>query len=150
MMLLNTTPHPFITFVQIMPITHVVISCIVAAAVMMSQRDSIVTTLTSLLPAIKHFMLKKQLTKEAGERHLYLCIFWHTTCTVLLPRNRDSYESNSEIHNINTRFSLDLHTSTANLTTFQKGHFYFGIKVFNHLPTSIKNTSHDINQFGSI
>ena len=48
------------------------------------------------------------------------------------------YESNSEIHNINTRFSSDLHTPTANLTTFQKGPFYFGIKVFNHIPTSIK------------
>jgi hypothetical protein len=42
-------------------------------------------------------------------------------------------------------FSSDLHTPTANLTTFQKGLFYFGIKVFNHLPTSIKKTSHDIN-----
>jgi hypothetical protein len=47
-------------------------------------------------------------------------------------------------------FSSDLHTATANLTTFQKGPFYFGIKVFNHHPTSIKNTSHDINQFRSI
>jgi hypothetical protein len=46
---------------------------------------------------------------------------------------------NSEIHNITTRFSPDLHTPTANLTTFQKGPFYFGIK----LPTSIKNTPHE-------
>jgi len=49
---------------------------------------------------------------------------------------------NFEIHNINTRFSSDLHTPTANLTTFQKGPFYFGIK----LPTSIKNTPHEQNQ----
>ena len=41
-------------------------------------------------------------------------------------------------------------TSAANLTTFQKGPFYFGIKVFNHLPTSIKKTSHDMNQFKSV
>jgi len=52
--------------------------------------------------------------------------------------------------NINTRFSFDLRPPTANLTTFQKVPFYFGIKVFNHLPTSIKNTSHDINQFRSV
>ena len=26
----------------------------------------------------------------------------------------------------------------------------FGIKVFNHLPTSIKKTSHDINHFRSV
>ena len=44
----------------------------------------------------------------------------------------------SLINNINTRFSSDLHTPTANLTNFQKGPFYFGIKVFNYLPTDIK------------
>jgi len=65
-------------------------------------------------------------------------------------KNRDLYESHSEIHNINARFISDLHTPTANLTTLQKGSFYFGIKVFNHLLTSIKNTSHDINQFRSV
>jgi len=57
---------------------------------------------------------------------------------------------NSGIHNVNTIFSYDLHTPTENLTTFQKNPFYFGIKVFNYLPTSIKNTSHDINQIRSV
>jgi hypothetical protein len=73
-------------------------------------------------------------------------------CSLLLfvAENRDLYESNSEIHNINTRFSSDLQTATANLTNFQKYFFYFGIKVFNHLPTSIKKTSHDIKQFRSV
>jgi len=66
---------------------------------------------------------------------------------LFVAKNRDFYESRSEIHNINTRFSSELHTPTSNLTTFQKGPFYFVIKVFNHLPTSIKNISHDINQF---
>jgi hypothetical protein len=62
----------------------------------------------------------------------------------------DFYESNSEIHYISTRFSSDLHTPTANLTTFQKGPFYFGIKVFTHLATSITTASNDINQFRSV
>ena len=39
---------------------------------------------------------------------------------LFVTKNRDLYESNSEIHNINTRFSSDLHTPTANLTAFQK------------------------------
>jgi len=69
---------------------------------------------------------------------------------LFVAKNRDLYESNSEIHNINTRFSSGLHTPTANLTTFQKGPFYFGIKFVNHLPTSIKNSSHGINQFRSV
>jgi len=68
---------------------------------------------------------------------------------LFVAKNRDLYESNSENHNINIRFSSDLHTATVNLTTFQKGPFYFGIKIFNHFPTSIKNTSHDISQFRS-
>jgi len=66
---------------------------------------------------------------------------------LLVDENRDL--SNSEIHNINTRLSSDLHTPTANLTTSQKGPFYIGMKVFNHFPTSIKNSSHDINQLRS-
>jgi len=31
---------------------------------------------------------------------------------LFVAKNRDLYESNSEIHNINTRFSSDLHTPT--------------------------------------
>ena len=62
---------------------------------------------------------------------------------LFVAKNRDLYEWNSEIHNIKTRFSSDLHTPTANLTTFQKGPFYFGIKDYNHLPTNIKSISHD-------
>ena len=62
-------------------------------------------------------------------------------------KNRDLHESNSDILNINASFISDLHTPTANLITFQKCPLNFGIKVFNHLPTSIKYTSHDINQF---
>jgi len=53
-------------------------------------------------------------------------------------KNRDLYELNSEIHSINTRFRSDLPTPTANLTTFPTGPFYFGIKIFICVPTSIK------------
>jgi hypothetical protein len=69
---------------------------------------------------------------------------------LFVAKNRDLYKSNSEIHTINNRFSSDLHTANANLTAFQKGPFYFRINVFNHLPTIIKNTSRDINQFSSV
>ena len=68
---------------------------------------------------------------------------------LFLAKNRDLYESNSEMHNINTRCSSDLRTPTANLTTFRKWPFYFGIYIFNYLPTNIKNKSHDIKQFRS-
>jgi hypothetical protein len=41
------------------------------------------------------------------------CIF---SLLLFVAKNRDSYQSSTEIHNINTRFSSDLHTPTANLT----------------------------------
>jgi hypothetical protein len=51
---------------------------------------------------------------------------------LFVAKYRDLYESNSEIHNINTRSSSDLHTPTANLTTFpqKKKPFYFGITLY--------------------
>ena len=57
---------------------------------------------------------------------------------LFVAKNRDLYESNSEIHNINTRFSSELHTPTVNLITFPKVPFNFGIKIVNHLPISFK------------
>jgi hypothetical protein len=65
----------------------------------------------------------------------------------LLPKIEIYMNQIQKFTNINSRFSSELHTPTAKLTTFQRGPFYFVIKVFNYLPTSIKNTSHDINQF---
>ena len=47
-------------------------------------------------------------------------------------------------------FTLDLvltYILQIQINNFPKRSLLFGIKVFNHLPTSIKNTSHDINQF---
>ena len=49
---------------------------------------------------------------------------------IICCQNRDMYESNLEMHNINTRFSFDLHTPTANLTTFQKVPFILESKFF--------------------
>jgi len=39
---------------------------------------------------------------------------------LFVAKNRDLYESNSEIDNINPRFTSDLYTPTVNLKTFQK------------------------------
>jgi hypothetical protein len=57
------------------------------------------------------------------------------------------YRVNSEIHNINTRNKLSLHLPISNLSVYQKGPYYSGIKVFNNLPSQIKDLSHNRNQF---
>ena len=73
---------------------------------------------------------------------IYLSLLLYVT------KNRDVHESSSEIHNIDTR--LGSHVLQLQTKTFQKGPFYFVIKSFNHLLISIKNTSHDTNQFRSV
>jgi hypothetical protein len=58
------------------------------------------------------------------------------------------FKENSDIHNINTRTKLNLHQPTANLSKYQKKAYYSGIKVYNSLPTQIKDLSADRKQFG--
>jgi hypothetical protein len=56
-------------------------------------------------------------------------------------KNKDQFSLNSNIHTINTRHNNNLHVPPANLTTYQKGVYYSGIKIYNHLPPTIKNLS---------
>jgi hypothetical protein len=41
------------------------------------------------------------------------------------------------------------HLPSSNLSLYQKGVYFTGIKVFNNLPQSIKNLSNDTEQFKS-
>ena len=54
---------------------------------------------------------------------------------------------NSEVHSFNARSNYDLHIHVANLTVFQKGVWYSGIKIYNHLPPTLKQLSYDIFKF---
>ena len=53
----------------------------------------------------------------------------------------EEFTSNSEVHSINTRNKPDLYPPSIKLTEYQKGVYYSGIKIFNHLPQNIKNLS---------
>ena len=55
--------------------------------------------------------------------------------------NKALFQMNFEIHSIN--FS----STTCQFDNIQNGTYYTGIKVFNYLPTHIKNLSHNVNQF---
>jgi hypothetical protein len=66
---------------------------------------------------------------------------------ILVVKNRDCYIANSDIHTSNTRFNHDLHLPVVNLTIFQKGGWYSGIRLYNHLPPMLKQLSHDIPKF---
>ena len=53
---------------------------------------------------------------------------------LFITKNKDQFMTNSQIHRITTRQTSDLYVPTANLTIYQKGVYYQGIKIFNHLP----------------
>jgi hypothetical protein len=62
-------------------------------------------------------------------------------------KNKDSFSTNYQIHNVHTRFKTDLHPPIANLTKFQKGVFYSGIKIFNNLPHNTKDLANETKLF---
>jgi len=61
--------------------------------------------------------------------------------------NKALFQINAEIHRINTSYNSDFHRPLVNLTTYKNGTYYIGIKVFNYLPTHIKDLSQYVNQF---
>ena len=61
--------------------------------------------------------------------------------------NRGLFKLNCDVHNIQRRQKVDLHTPSSKLTLFQKGVQYSGSKIFNHLPSSIKDLSNDVKSF---
>jgi hypothetical protein len=63
--------------------------------------------------------------------------------------NKNYFQTNAEIHDINTRAKSNLHQALSHLSKYQKGTNCFGIKVFNNLPARIKDLSHNIRQFES-
>ena len=62
-------------------------------------------------------------------------------------KNIEEFTSNSEVHSINTCHKSDLYPPSIKLTKYQKGVYYSGIKIFNHLPQNIKNLSWNVNKF---
>ena len=62
-------------------------------------------------------------------------------------RNKDFFNTNSDVHSFNTRSHYDLHIPAANLAVFQKGVWYSDIKIYNYLPPTLKPLSYDISKF---
>ena len=62
-------------------------------------------------------------------------------------KNMEIFSPNSDIHTINTRNKSNLYPPQSRLTKYQKGVYFAGIKIFNHLPQKIKKLSGDTNKF---
>jgi hypothetical protein len=62
-------------------------------------------------------------------------------------KNKDFFKTNSNIPCFNTISNHVLHNPIANLAVFQKSVWYCGIKVYNLLPPTLKQLSHDVLKF---
>jgi hypothetical protein len=61
--------------------------------------------------------------------------------------NIEKFQTISNIHNISKRYTYNLHVPNTNLSKYQKGVYYAGIKLFNNLPPSIRSLSHNMKTF---
>ena len=60
--------------------------------------------------------------------------------------NKDQFITHSQIDRITTRQSSDLYVPAANLTIHEKVVYYQGIKIYHHLPKTVKYLSGDKNK----
>ena len=67
--------------------------------------------------------------------------------TLFVTKYKDQFLFNSQVHKINRRQTSNLYLLSANLAIYQNGVYYSGIKIYNHLPTAIKDLSGDKNKF---
>jgi hypothetical protein len=61
--------------------------------------------------------------------------------------NIETFQTNSDIHNTSTRYRYNLHVSNTNLSKYQKGVYYSGIKLFSNLPPTIRSLNHNVQKF---
>jgi hypothetical protein len=63
------------------------------------------------------------------------------SCLIFVIQIKKLYMANSEVYHIDMRQHLNLHKLLPNLTKYQKGVCYLGMKVFSLLPSYIKQKS---------
>jgi hypothetical protein len=63
---------------------------------------------------------------------------------MFVARNKKLFVINANVHNFPTRSHKDLHLPITNLSVFQRGVYFSGVKIFNNLPTNLKQTFYDV------
>ena len=92
--------------------------------------------------------LCRELFKKFGILPLYSQYIFPLSIFVI--KNKHLFYTNNQIHSIHTRFKTNLHQPIANLTQYQKGVYYSGIKIFNNLPHDIKDLANEIIPFQNV
>jgi hypothetical protein len=82
-----------------------------------------------------------------SSQYIYIYIY---SLVRFVVNNKNLSSENSELYATKTRNNSNLHLPSSNLTVFQKGPEYFGIKVYNSLPGNIIQLSGNKNQFKKV
>jgi hypothetical protein len=80
---------------------------------------------------------------------LPLCSQYIFSLMLCVVNNRHVFTKNSEIHDIDTRKNNNLYLPVTSLTKVQKGAYFSGINIYNHLPATIKELSNQQKPFRS-
>jgi hypothetical protein len=64
-----------------------------------------------------------------------------------ITNNMDQYQFISDIHSRNTGQGSNLYKPSSNLSLYQRGTYYMGIKIFNSLPPYLKKLHNDSRLF---
>jgi hypothetical protein len=62
-------------------------------------------------------------------------------------QNENLFLTSMEYHNTDTRQRNNSYLPQTNLNIYQKGAYYSGIKIFNHLPREIQNVSDNLKKY---
>jgi hypothetical protein len=66
---------------------------------------------------------------------------------MFVAKNKKLFLINANVHDFPTRSHRDLHLPIANLSIYQKGVYFSGVKIFNNLPTNLKQKFYDVYKF---
>jgi hypothetical protein len=66
---------------------------------------------------------------------------------LFVANNKGLFDINNTFHQYNTRTNNNLHLPSTQLTMYANGPYINGIKVFNHLPQTIKNLEYSPVKF---
>jgi hypothetical protein len=65
---------------------------------------------------------------------------------MFVAQHKDLFITSMDSHNLETRKSNNLYTPQANLSVYQKGAYYSGVKIFNKFPSNIKDVNGNITK----
>jgi hypothetical protein len=114
--------------------------------------------------SVKVFRMQKKIIRiMTGSRSRESCRKWFKHYNILtLPslyilsilrfviKNKETFITNNEIHEHDTRQVNNLHFPLATLKKFQSGAYYMGIKIYNNLPDYIKQEFNNKIKFESL